>query len=256
MCVVLDERTIPTMTKAGRNDPCPCGSGLKYKKCCLSDDVGTPRFTHEDRMSARSKLEQFSKGEVERERNRAVEEFLGESFHQMKHLHSDEKKLSAEVFDMWFWLDRPLDDGRLVVERLLEEDDTLESGERRYLALAGETCMRLCEVKEARPGTSLKLLDVLDGRRVTVHEQMGSCQLEPSDLIAVRVIRSGASGWPEIESGLLTIPPNVQKNLVPQLASQRDDYLRSEGVRENDFHKATPPFFHAAWLWSHLEPEV
>ncbi len=20
--------------KAGRNDPCPCGSGLKYKHCC------------------------------------------------------------------------------------------------------------------------------------------------------------------------------------------------------------------------------
>lgn len=24
------------MNKPGRNDPCPCGSGLKYKKCCLS----------------------------------------------------------------------------------------------------------------------------------------------------------------------------------------------------------------------------
>jgi uncharacterized protein len=23
-------------SKAGRNDPCPCGSGKKYKKCCLS----------------------------------------------------------------------------------------------------------------------------------------------------------------------------------------------------------------------------
>ncbi len=23
------------MTKTGRNDPCPCGSGKKYKKCCL-----------------------------------------------------------------------------------------------------------------------------------------------------------------------------------------------------------------------------
>jgi methionyl aminopeptidase len=23
------------MLKVGRNDPCPCGSGLKYKKCCL-----------------------------------------------------------------------------------------------------------------------------------------------------------------------------------------------------------------------------
>jgi methionyl aminopeptidase len=24
--------------RVGRNDPCPCGSGLKYKKCCLSKD--------------------------------------------------------------------------------------------------------------------------------------------------------------------------------------------------------------------------
>jgi hypothetical protein len=23
------------MSKTGRNEPCPCGSGLKYKKCCL-----------------------------------------------------------------------------------------------------------------------------------------------------------------------------------------------------------------------------
>jgi len=22
-------------SKVGRNDPCPCGSGKKYKKCCL-----------------------------------------------------------------------------------------------------------------------------------------------------------------------------------------------------------------------------
>lgn len=24
--------------KAGRNDPCPCGSGKKYKQCCLKKD--------------------------------------------------------------------------------------------------------------------------------------------------------------------------------------------------------------------------
>ena len=28
-----DEQTNP---RVGRNDPCPCGSGLKYKKCCLN----------------------------------------------------------------------------------------------------------------------------------------------------------------------------------------------------------------------------
>jgi tetratricopeptide (TPR) repeat protein len=26
------------MVRPGRNDPCPCGSGKKYKKCCLARD--------------------------------------------------------------------------------------------------------------------------------------------------------------------------------------------------------------------------
>ena len=25
-----------TVEKVGRNDPCPCGSGKKYKKCCIN----------------------------------------------------------------------------------------------------------------------------------------------------------------------------------------------------------------------------
>ena len=29
------------MTKIGRNDPCPCGSGQKYKRCCLTKDQET-----------------------------------------------------------------------------------------------------------------------------------------------------------------------------------------------------------------------
>jgi SWIM/SEC-C metal-binding protein len=33
--------TIPAKSapKVGRNDPCPCGSGKKYKKCCLDRPV-------------------------------------------------------------------------------------------------------------------------------------------------------------------------------------------------------------------------
>jgi tetratricopeptide (TPR) repeat protein len=32
------------MSKPGRNDPCPCGSGKKYKKCCLpKDQAARPR---------------------------------------------------------------------------------------------------------------------------------------------------------------------------------------------------------------------
>jgi uncharacterized protein YecA (UPF0149 family) len=31
-----------TGTKVGRNDPCPCGSGKKFKKCCIDNSAPTP----------------------------------------------------------------------------------------------------------------------------------------------------------------------------------------------------------------------
>ena len=32
--LVKPETAVHTQPKVGRNDPCPCGSGRKYKKCC------------------------------------------------------------------------------------------------------------------------------------------------------------------------------------------------------------------------------
>jgi len=41
---LLSESKVETknrMSKINRNDPCPCGSGKKYKKCCgLREDAG------------------------------------------------------------------------------------------------------------------------------------------------------------------------------------------------------------------------
>ena len=36
--------------KIGRNDPCPCGSGLKYKKCCIGKTVPEPQLLTESRL--------------------------------------------------------------------------------------------------------------------------------------------------------------------------------------------------------------
>src|SRR5262249_23612760 len=36
-------QSLATMDKTGRNDPCPCGSGKKYKKCCLSKHQAAQR---------------------------------------------------------------------------------------------------------------------------------------------------------------------------------------------------------------------
>jgi hypothetical protein len=43
--------------KTGRNDPCPCGSGQKYKRCCLRDGSDTPR---PDPQQARDDLQATS----------------------------------------------------------------------------------------------------------------------------------------------------------------------------------------------------
>ena len=33
--------------KIGRNDPCPCGSGKKYKKCCLNKPSQAHKFKND-----------------------------------------------------------------------------------------------------------------------------------------------------------------------------------------------------------------
>lgn len=38
--------------KIGRNDPCPCGSGKKYKKCCLAKDEAAARSAYTQRAAA------------------------------------------------------------------------------------------------------------------------------------------------------------------------------------------------------------
>ncbi len=40
------------MDKTGRNDPCPCGSGRKYKKCCLARDGGRSPATSIEQVYA------------------------------------------------------------------------------------------------------------------------------------------------------------------------------------------------------------
>jgi tetratricopeptide (TPR) repeat protein len=40
------------MAKTGRNNPCPCGSGKKYKQCCLAKDETAGRTAPAERAQA------------------------------------------------------------------------------------------------------------------------------------------------------------------------------------------------------------
>ena len=71
------------MAKPGRNDPCPCGSGNKYKKCCLAKEEAVAR-------------EQLAKAEARRAERAA--ETLQRS-RSKAHLHAD--TLDAMLFAAW-----------------------------------------------------------------------------------------------------------------------------------------------------------
>jgi tetratricopeptide (TPR) repeat protein len=46
-------KVLTTMAKPGRNDPCPCGSGKKYKKCCQPKEDAVERETIAKDQAAR-----------------------------------------------------------------------------------------------------------------------------------------------------------------------------------------------------------
>lgn len=58
------------MNKAGRNAPCPCGSGAKYKKCCgpKEAEVDAQRFAEQkvERAKADAAYRQKVKDDIER----------------------------------------------------------------------------------------------------------------------------------------------------------------------------------------------
>jgi hypothetical protein len=215
----------------------------------------TPRFTATDRLTAFTELERFSTDIAELDDGVAYDEFWGEQWDKADELDETLTALSSGAFDMWFWLDRPLADGRLVVDCLLVENPTLQPGVRHYLELARETCMRLYEVIDLRPGVSVTLRDVMDDAAVAVHEKRASRQLRRADLLAARVIRYGISGQPEMEAGVLNFSPLMRESIVTQLSSHREEFRRERhGTGGIAFYKEMVPFFHFAWLIAHLDP--
>ncbi len=251
------------MSKPGRNEPCPCGSGKKFKKCCLlagrasGPEPDRASYTGAERLSALAQLDRFIEDRLGPEDDTALEAFWGRYLDHPGELDERTRRQSDDAFDMWLAFDVTLDDGRLVVDRFLEEHPGLSSGERAYLRTLAGTAMHLYEVVAALPGVSLTVRDVLEGDQVTVRERLGSRTLNRFDWIAARIVPRGASGQPELEAGLLPIPPLLHGSARAQLSSLREAFLRERpGAGVGAFYKETAPFFHDAWIGGILEPLV
>lgn len=54
------------MSEPGRNDPCPCGSGKKYKKCCLLNQPKPYEDLHKDFALGQQLLAEYENSLKER----------------------------------------------------------------------------------------------------------------------------------------------------------------------------------------------
>ena len=115
------------MNAVGRNDPCPCGSGLKYKKCCLERTAFPPSaFTADERASALRKLFRFSeRPEFEDDHFVAEAAFWADYLDALPDDESPNMLASEEseaAFHEWFALDFDLESGPTPVGLFVERE--------------------------------------------------------------------------------------------------------------------------------------
>ena len=86
------------MSKIGRNDPCPCGSGLKYKKCCLAKDAKEERQRSAERAQENAERAGKLRQKMEELHERVPEiasaqDVLGQRWRQFARLARDPEGL-------------------------------------------------------------------------------------------------------------------------------------------------------------------
>jgi len=202
-------------SNVGRNDPCPCGSGRKYKKCCLV------REQDESRREAAARLSRERRNDVvghalrwlERHHRDALLAALDEfesataAEHGRPLPESDGEYLEMQALEWALAEGVTKIDGREVRLRdlVLEDGIVLEADQRRWLERATEEPLRLWKIVGVSPGVGLELQNLLDegAEPVWTTERTASRTLRRTEVIAARLARWN-DGW-EIAS-LYSIP--------------------------------------------------
>ncbi len=245
------------MAKIGRNERCPCGSGKKYKHCCLGKNEAEVNHTSEQRMEAIGALLWFTDHHLDEERSEAEAEAWGYLLDRCEEVDPSWNEPSEGLINAWFWFDRPLADGHLPVDLLLAASPQLSAGARTWLQRMRDSVMKLYEVTDAVPGVSIALREVLSGAPVTVRERSASRMASRGQLLAARVIRAGVSGQPELDYAMIALAPLSRRQLVADLQEWYDEHRAAHpGAPDDTFWRQTPPFLHEVWMSSILDPIV
>ena len=173
----------------GRNDPCPCGSGKKYKKCHgakVPDDRerSYERIRRLDGESA-GVLMQFAKrrfGETALRRAWDV-------FHFSDHTPFDLSGPGADTFERWFEFNWRPEGKETLAELLLAEKGSRLAGDlRAFVEATLHSPYSFYQAIAVDPGEGVTMRDILRRREVGVKERLASTIIERGHILLARVV--------------------------------------------------------------------
>jgi len=186
----LQELLALSSPTAGRNDPCPCGSGRKFKSCCL---VHPNLSVQAIRKVLHHKIMRFAFQPQREERTREI--FIAAMS------YADEEgleNLTPFLLELATYNTEALTAFEIARGPLLPDEE-------RFLVRAWLGARRsLWQVLEVTPGESMRLRDARTGEEVDVLERTASTTLLIGDYVYLRLMQEG-SAW-VIESEVLLVP--------------------------------------------------
>lgn len=194
------------MSTIGRNDPCPCGSGKKYKKCCGAASPGQSDAAYERvrRMDGliSGLLTEFAKMEYG---NNALRDAWEEFAHPGDMTYS-ESHPEYEYFLRWFafsWM--PDDDLDVTLPEifLMKKVARVDAEVRQFIGQTLKAPYSFYQVVGTTPGSGMKMRDILRHIEVDVTERAASAILQPGHIVFARVVEMdgisflmGVGGYP------------------------------------------------------------
>ncbi len=180
--------------KVGRNDPCPCGSNKKYKRCCFSsqhsvEDSGWQR----QRVASDSLTDDMMAFARKRFGDEIFEAWMDFNQSDVPPPMGDDFS-ERQVFFPYFLFDwnpsqpttprgkRPKP-GIVAQEYMLVKSRKLSSLEELILTLSIAQPVSFYEVLHCDPGHGMSLRDILIGGVVEVEEHKGSQHVQTGDIL-------------------------------------------------------------------------
>jgi hypothetical protein len=221
------------VSKIGRNDPCPCGSGKKYKHCCLKKEAaGKSEALGRDRSwdTMVDKLLDFSRearfrGDLEA----AFDLFWNKTYT----LEQSGELAPPQIMNFLDWYVHDYQtstDGRRIVELFLQERGrALSEQERNLLRADADALLSAYKVTRVEQGKTIELLDVFQNSEVELPHTPSLRGVEEGQLLLARLVTAGDYRRFSWISAL--IPPEVEGDFTAHVqemfAAYQDEHYQA-----------------------------